>query len=110
MSDAFIWTVIIAMAIANFALRFIPMAAVSRVELPRPVMRWLSYIPISVMGAIVADSVLRPEGEFAAPWSNPYLVAAIPTALVYYKTRSFLGAVVVGMVVFVVLRVLMGAV
>jgi branched-subunit amino acid transport protein len=109
MTDTFIWTVIIAMAIANFVVRFAPMAAVSRMELPKPVMRWLSYIPISVMGAIVADSVLRPEGEIMAPWSNPYLVAAIPTALVYYKTRSFLGAVVVGMVVFVALRLLLGA-
>jgi branched-subunit amino acid transport protein len=108
MSDSSIWTVIVAMAIANFAVRFVPMAVVSRMELPRPVMRWLSYIPISVMGAIVADALLRPEAEFVSPLSNPYLIAAIPTALVYYKTRSFLGAVVVGMIVFVALRGLLG--
>ena len=108
MTDTFIWSVIIAMALANFAVRFVPMAIVSRMELPRPVMRWLSYIPISVMGAIVADALLRPEGALASPFFNPYLIAAIPTALVYYKTRSFLGAVVVGMIVFVILRALLG--
>ena len=32
------------------------------------------------------------------------------TALVYWKTRSFLGAVVVGMLVFIALRLIMGAV
>ncbi len=45
-----------------------------------------------------------------APWENPYLLASIPTALVYWKTRSFLGAVVVGMLVFIALRWIMGAV
>lgn len=108
MSDAFIWTVIIGVAVANFAVRFIPLATVSRIDLPRPVMRWLSYVPVAVMGAIVADEVLTPSGEYIAPWDNPYLIAAIPTALVYYKTRSFLGAVVVGMLVFIALRALMG--
>lgn len=110
MSDTFIWTVIIGMAIANFAVRFIPMVAVSRMELPRPVMRWLSYIPVAVMGAIVAGEVLTPHGQYMAPWENPYLLASIPTALVYWKTRSFLGAVVVGMLVFIALRWIMGAV
>lgn len=108
MSDTFIWTVIVGMAIANFAVRFIPMVAVSRINLPRPVMRWLSYIPVAVMGAIVAGEILTPNGEYVAPWDNPYLLAAIPTALVYIKTRSFLGAVIVGIAVFVALRWIMG--
>lgn len=108
MSDTFIWTVIIGVAVANFAVRFVPLATVSRIDLPRPVMRWLSYIPVAVMGAIVADAVLTPSGEYIAPWTNPYLIAAIPTALVYHKTRSFLGAVVVGMLIFVAVGALMG--
>jgi len=108
MSDSFIWTVVIGMAIANFAVRFIPMTAVSRMSLPRPVMRWLSYIPIAVMGAIIADEILTPGGEYIVPWDNPYLIASIPTALVYLKTRSFLGAVVVGMATYIALRWIMG--
>jgi branched-subunit amino acid transport protein len=109
MTETFIWTVIIGMALANFAIRFIPMTVVSRMDLPRPVMRWLSYVPVAVMGAIVASEVLTPRGQYIAPWNNPYLLASIPTALVYWKTRSFLGAVVVGMLVFIALRWIMGA-
>jgi branched-subunit amino acid transport protein len=108
MSDTFIWTVIIGMAVANFLVRFVPMSVVSRVELPRPIMRWLSYVPIAVMGAIVAGEVLTPRGQYLAPWDNPYLLASVPTALVYWKTRSFLGAVVVGMAVFIALRWALG--
>lgn len=108
MSEHIIWGVIIAMAIANFIVRFVPIAAISRVELPRPVMRWLSFVPVSVMGSLVAGEVLRPGGNLLSPWHNPYLMAALPTALVYYKTRSFLGATLAGMLVFVALRAIVG--
>ena len=104
MSDTFIWTIIIGMAVVNFAVRFTPIAIVSRIDLPDPLMRWLSFIPISVMGALVAGEVFRPGGETLPPLTNPYLIAAIPTALVYYKTRSLLGSVIVGVIVFVTLR------
>ena len=108
MTDSFIWAVIIGMAAANFAIRFIPIAVVSRLNLPRPVMRWLSFVPVAVMGALVSTEVLRPGGEFPSPITNPYLLAAIPTGLVYWKTRSFLGATVAGMVLFVLIRNLLG--
>ena len=108
MSDTYIVTVIIGMALLNFAVRFTPIAIVSRMKLPRPVMRWLSYIPIAVMGALVSGEVLRPAGESIPPWENPYLYAAVPTALAYYKTRSFMGSIIFGIILFVGIRVLMG--
>lgn len=108
LTDAYIWAVIVGMAALNFAVRFIPIAVVSRIELPRPVMRWLSFIPISVMGALVALEVIRPKGEFIDPISSPYLWAAIATALMYWKTHSFLGSTLVGLILFVAFRALFG--
>lgn len=107
LSPPFIWSVIAGMAILNFVVRFPPIAIVSRVDLPAPVMRWLSFIPISVMGALVGLEVLRPSGEFTNPLTSPYLLAAIGTALVYWRTRSFLGATVAGMLLFVIARALL---
>jgi len=107
-SDAYIWSIVIGMALANFAVRFIPIAVVSRMELPRPVMRWLSYIPASVMGALVAGEIFRPGGAWVAPLTSPYFWAALPTAFVYWRTRSFLGATLMGMLAFVALRALLG--
>jgi len=49
----------------NFALRFAPLAILSRVDIPRPVMRWLSYIPVAIMGALVAVEVLIPALDAA---------------------------------------------
>lgn len=108
MSDTFIWTVIVGMALANFVLRFAPIAIVSRIDLPDPLLRWFSFIPASVMGALVALEVLRPGGEWTNPLDSPYFWATIPTALVYLRTKSFLGATLAGIVSFVALRALLG--
>ena len=108
MSTSYIWAVVVLMAVANFVVRFLPIAVVSRMQLPDPLVRWLSYVPASVMGALVAGEVLRPGGEYLLTLRNPYLLAALPTALIYHRTRSFLGATVAGMVIFVGIRALLG--
>lgn len=107
-SQATIWAVIIGMAVGNFALRFVPLFLVSRMRLPDPVLRWLSYIPISVMGALVASEVLRPSDQWREPVSNPGVWAALLTMVVFRLSRSFLGATLAGMVSFIVLRALLG--
>lgn len=99
-----IWIVIVGMALLNYAVRFPPIAIVSRMSLPRPMMRWLSFVPIAVMGALVASEVLRPGGSWSDPFVSPGLYAAIITGLVFKFTRSFLGATVAGMASFVLLQ------
>lgn len=103
LAPAYIWAVIVGMGILNFLVRFPPIAIVSRIDLPKPVMRWLSFVPVSVMGALVAGEVLRPGGTWVAPLSSPSIYAAILTAVVFHFSRSFLGATVAGMASFVVL-------
>lgn len=100
-------TVITGMAIANFVMRFTPIAILSQRDLPPQVMRWLSFVPISVMGALVASEVLRPGGTWVALTHNAGVPAAILTALAFRITRSFLGATLVGVLAFVVLRTMM---
>jgi branched-subunit amino acid transport protein len=108
MNAAAAWTVILGMALTNLAFRYVPMALLSRLTLPRPVERWLSYVPVSVMAAIVATQVLTPGGKWVVPWSNPYLLATVPTAAAYWFTRSYLWAVGVGIASFLVFRYLLG--
>jgi branched-subunit amino acid transport protein len=104
LSQSTIWGVIVGMAVLNYAVRFPPIAIVSRMDLPKPVMRWLSFIPIAVMGALVASEVLRPAGTWSDPLTSPSLYAAAITAVVFKFTRSFLGATVAGMASFVALQ------
>ena len=103
-SQTVIWAVIVGMALSNFVVRFVPIALVSRMRLPAPVMRWLSFVPISVMGALVAGEVLRPGGAWTNPLAGPSVYAAIVTGIVFRFSRSFLGATVAGMASFVALQ------
>jgi len=107
-SQATIWAVIVGMAVTNFVIRALPIAALSRRSLPDWMLRWLSFVPISVMGALVASEVLRPGGVWQAPLTNPGVYAALLTALVFRFSRSFLGATLTGIVAFVALRALLG--
>lgn len=102
------WGLAIAMAITNLVFRLGPIALLSRVRMPLAVERWLSFVPASVMSALVATEILHPGGRWMLPWQNIYVFAAIPTALVYWKTKSFLGASVTGMVAFLALRYFVG--
>jgi len=108
MSPTLAWGLVLGMAITNTVIRLVPIAAISRLELPEVALRWLSYIPVSVMAAIVATQVLRPGGNWMLRPDNPYLLASVPTAIVYHFTRSFFGAIVAGILSFLALRYLLG--
>jgi branched-subunit amino acid transport protein len=108
MSPLLAWGLVLGMAITNTVIRLVPIAAISRLELPPVVHRWLSYVPVSVMAAIVATQVLRPGGHWMLTPDNPYLIASVPTAVVFHVTRSFLGAIAAGMLTFLALRYLLG--
>lgn len=102
-----ILAVIVGMGVINFSIRFVPIAVLSRFELPDGFQRWLSFVPVSVMGALVASEVLRPGGRWVPPASNPGFFAALISALVFRYTRSFLGSTVAGVAGYVALRAIM---
>lgn len=108
MSSDYIWAVIAAMAVANYAVRYPPIAVLSRLQLPEWLRRWLSYIPVSVMATLVIGEVVRPDGTWLPPFSNPYLWASVATGIVYWRTRSFLGASLAGIAFFLALRAFLG--
>lgn len=108
MSAGYIWTVIAGMAIANFLVRFPPLAILSRARLPEWLRRWLSYIPVAVMATLVVGEVARPDGRWLVPYTNPYLLASLATGLVYWRFRSFLGATLAGVAFFLVFRAALG--
>jgi branched-subunit amino acid transport protein len=108
MSAGAIWAVIAGMAVANFAIRFPSLAILSRTELPEWLRRWLSYIPVSAMATLVVGGIARPEGDWLPPLENPYMWASLVTGVVYWRSRSFLGATAVGIVAFLALRAVLG--
>jgi branched-subunit amino acid transport protein len=88
--------------------RVLPLAILSRFELPDPVVRWLGYVPVAVLAALLAQTVLLAGGRIALPPENLAGLAILPALFVAIRTRSMLGTVAVGVVAMAVLRLWLG--
>ncbi|GIP27610.1 branched-chain amino acid ABC transporter [Paenibacillus sp. J23TS9] len=98
-----VFLIIFGSALVTFLPRVLPLMVLSRMELPEWAIRWLDYVPISVMAALVGQELFVQDGRFSL-LNNVELLAAIPTVLVAMRTKSLLGTVVTGMVSIMALR------
>jgi branched-subunit amino acid transport protein len=88
--------------------RVIPLVMLSQRKLPLVVERWLAYVPVAVLSAMLFPSVLMPDGKLALQADNLYLWASLPAILIAWKTRSLFPPVVAGVVVLALFRLLVG--
>lgn len=98
--------IIIGAALVTFIPRVLPLMVLSRMQLPDWAMRWLYYVPIAVMAALVGQELLMSNGEVTPLIQNIELLAALPTFAVAIVTRSLLGTVIIGILSMMVLRFL----
>ena len=97
MDQQTIFLTLLGMMAVTYIPRALPVLALSRRALPETVIRWLGFIPVAVLSAMLLPSLVAPEKALDFPSDNIFLWAALPTFLVSWKTRSFVGAVVTGM-------------
>ncbi|GLX70462.1 AzlD domain-containing protein [Paenibacillus glycanilyticus] len=102
-----ILAIIIGASLVTFLPRVLPLVVLSRMQIPDLAMRWLSYIPIAVMAALLGNELLMTDGKMTPLRDNIELFAALPTFLVAIFTRSLLGTIVVGVVTVMLLRFLL---
>lgn len=106
MADWEIWTVIVVLSVATACCRSALWMVGHRVTIPRRVQEMLRYAPACALAAIVApDFMLGPQGEIELAVTNPKLLAGIISLAYYLWRRNMLQTIVIGMVVFTVLRV-----
>ena len=99
---------LIGMMLVTAPPRVIPLVMLSQKNLPLVVERWLAYVPVAVLSAMLFPSVLMSEGEFALQLDNLYLWASLPAILIAWKTRSLFPPVVAGVVTLAVIRLIVG--
>lgn len=85
------------MALVTYLPRMLPVVVLSRFRLPPLLLRWLEYVPVSVLAAMLAKELLLSGGTFPRTPLHPPLLAAVPAFAVGLLTRSLLGTVVAGM-------------
>jgi len=102
---AVLW-VIVGSGLVTVIPRVLPLALLSRVSLPPLAARWLGYVPIAILAALLAQAVALQNGRLALPPHNLGPLAILPVLVVAYRTRSLIGAVGVGVVAMAALRLL----
>jgi branched-subunit amino acid transport protein len=106
MDQTSIFLTILGMCLVTYLPRLLPVWLLSSRQLPRVVITWLRYVPAAVLSAMLLPSLLLEGSKLHLAADNLYLLAAIPTLLVAWKTRSMFGAVIVGMGLIALARLL----
>ena len=97
MDQQTIFLTLLGMMAVTYLPRALPVLALARRSLPEAVIRWLGFIPVAVLSAMLVASLVATEKGLDFSTENIFLWAAIPTFLVCWKTKSFVGAIVTGM-------------
>ncbi|AJZ59457.1 AzlD domain-containing protein [Paraburkholderia fungorum] len=104
MTSTQIWLAIIGMTFVTAVTRAMFLIGGERTVLPERVQRMLRYAPAAALAAVVLPDVLAtPEGLSFAP-SNHEFYATLSGLVWFLWRRTMLGTIVVGMVVFTLLR------
>lgn len=108
MDQKVIFFAILGMMVVTYLPRLLPVWLLSSRKLPVVVERWLSYIPPSVLAALLLPELLASNHRIDPVANQAYLIAAVPSFLIVWRTRSMFAAVIVGMLVVAGLRFFAG--
>ena len=95
LSEGFIW-LLIGVSLVTLLPRVLPMVLITKFGMPEWLLRFLQYVPIAVMTALLVQAVLTEGESFIPLMENVNLLALIPTLIVAIATRSLLFTVITG--------------
>ncbi|MEM0991058.1 MAG: AzlD domain-containing protein [Pseudomonadota bacterium] len=98
MSDLEIWGIIGGLAVLTFMVRFSFLGLLAGRVLPGWLVTALSFVPVTVLPALVAPAMILGEDGGWAP--VPVMVGAVATMAVGILSRSLFGAFFTGMVAY----------
>lgn len=96
------------MALVTYLPRMLPLVVLSRFRLPPLLLRWLSFVPVSVLAALLAKELFVQENHLMLTLAHPPLLASLPTFLVALLTRNLMGTVLTGIAAMAAIRFFLG--
>lgn len=78
------------------------------IPIPEWLRQGLRYAPLAAMAAVVVPEIVMSQGHLISTWKDARLFAAAAGALWFWWRRGILGTIVVGMAVFLPLRLGLG--
>ena len=98
---------LILMTLVTYLPRFLPVLLLSKRSLPRPLVRWLSYIPAAVLASLLGPALLIPADRLDLTLgANPGFWVSLPVFLIAFLTRNLFATVLSGMALLALWRLL----
>lgn len=104
MSDVDIWIVIALLTLGTFITRSAFWLFGHHITIPKRVNEALRFAPACALGAILIPDFLMIQNQLELSIANPKLVAGIFASVFFLTTRSMLGTIFFGMVIFTLTR------
>ncbi|EGW40771.1 AzlD domain-containing protein [Desulfosporosinus sp. OT] len=101
-----VFYIIIGMTLVTYFTRFGTLALFRFTGVPTWLNRWLKYVPVSILTALIIPSLLLPKGYLDLSLNNHYLIAGIAAAFVAYKSRNIIATLCLGMSIMFVLKLM----
>lgn len=94
---------ILGCALVTWIPRILPFVLVKNMKMPDIVLRWLAYIPVCILSALIIEGFFEKGNKLVVvDWMN--VGAFIPTLAVALITKSLSKTVVAGVVTMAILR------
>lgn len=77
-------------------LKTAPLILLKGNSLPTLLRKWLDFVPVSVMAALVGPDVFMQNGILDISFSNLFLLVSIPTSLAAILSKNYFVTIAVG--------------
>lgn len=101
-----VW-LIIGCALVTWLPRIVPFMFVRSVKLPDEVLKWLSFIPVCILSALVFENLLDTESTSFVTLDWPVFITFVPTLIIALVTKSLSITVVAGVMIMAMVRFFM---
>ncbi|MEB6204466.1 AzlD domain-containing protein [Staphylococcus xylosus] len=98
-------TIIVLCGVVTWLTRIIPFILITKIKLSECVIKWLSFIPITLFTALIIDGLIeQQEGVMGYTINVPFLITMLPTIVIAVISRSLTITIISGIIIMAVLR------
>ncbi|HHX23457.1 MAG: AzlD domain-containing protein [Tepidanaerobacteraceae bacterium] len=95
---------IMGMCLVTYLPRMLPATLLSKRKIHKVLIRFLSFIPVAVLSALLFPAVFMVNNRISISWSNHVFIAALFTFPLAYKTKNMFLTVLMGMAIVIILN------
>lgn len=108
MINNYVLVTILGSAIVTWIPRIFPFLLSKKIDFPKWVIDFLSYLPICILTALLFQSILEVQEKGFPHLKTLEAISCLPTLLVAIRTKDLMKTVIVGVITTALLRLILG--